>query len=238
MGKVCDEDPWADVGEAKPSRVVRAVIPESSSSESESEGVEENEKTAGSERFVLKDAKPIYASVDIDNRIKLPSPGALLRDMSSTPEFLNPEAISELPTFKGSTVAEEISKRSETSARNQTNERDISRLAPKLQSDINDIQVGVVEQKAVSYRNRDMPQAHDVSVQIAMLGGVGPARVRGGSQKAMPVDKFIEGGVGGRQLPRKRQETKDKEKQKRMKGQSSHAEWKSEAEMMLRQQYD
>ncbi|RWW10195.1 hypothetical protein GW17_00026270 [Ensete ventricosum] len=31
---------------------------------------------------------------------------------------------------------------------------------------------------------------------------------------------------------------KDKEKLKRMKGQSSHATWKSETEMQLRQQYD
>jgi hypothetical protein len=31
---------------------------------------------------------------------------------------------------------------------------------------------------------------------------------------------------------------KDMEKNKRMKGQSSHSEWKSEAEMALRQQYD
>ena len=31
---------------------------------------------------------------------------------------------------------------------------------------------------------------------------------------------------------------KDKEKSKRMKGQSSHAAWKSETEMQLRQQFD
>lgn len=31
---------------------------------------------------------------------------------------------------------------------------------------------------------------------------------------------------------------KDKEKNKRMKGQSSHATWKSETEMQLRQQFD
>lgn len=31
---------------------------------------------------------------------------------------------------------------------------------------------------------------------------------------------------------------KDKEKSKRMRGQSSHATWKSETEMLLRQQFD
>jgi hypothetical protein len=34
------------------------------------------------------------------------------------------------------------------------------------------------------------------------------------------------------------QERKDKEKDKRMRGQSSVNVWKSEAEMLLRQQYD
>ncbi len=35
-----------------------------------------------------------------------------------------------------------------------------------------------------------------------------------------------------------RQDRRDKEKDKRAKGQSSHQEWKTEAEMVLRQQYD
>jgi len=39
-------------------------------------------------------------------------------------------------------------------------------------------------------------------------------------------------------LPRREQERKDREKLKREKGQSSHASWKSEAEMVLRQQFD
>ena len=39
-------------------------------------------------------------------------------------------------------------------------------------------------------------------------------------------------------LPRREQERKDRERLKREKGQSSHAAWKSEAEMVLRQQYD
>lgn len=34
------------------------------------------------------------------------------------------------------------------------------------------------------------------------------------------------------------QDRKDREKEKRDKGQSTHATWKSEAEMLLRQQYD
>ena len=56
--------------------------------------------------------------------------------------------------------------------------------------------------------------------------------------KAMGVTDFMDKGVGGAQLPRRRQDRKDKEKSKRVMGQSAHASWKSEAEMVLRQQYD
>ena len=73
---------------------------------------------------------PSYAG-NLSNKTKLPSPETLLEDMNSIPEFLNPEAIGELPGFKGNSVAEEISKRAQNSARNRVNERDISRLAPK-----------------------------------------------------------------------------------------------------------
>lgn len=54
----------------------------------------------------------------------------------------------------------------------------------------------------------------------------------------MGVQDFLEKGLGGAQLPRKKQDRKDMEKSKRERGQSSHAQWKSEAEMVLRQQYD
>lgn len=40
------------------------------------------------------------------------------------------------------------------------------------------------------------------------------------------------------ELKKKGSTIKDKEKSKRMKGQSSHASWKSETEMQLRQQFD
>ena len=39
-------------------------------------------------------------------------------------------------------------------------------------------------------------------------------------------------------LPRREQEHKDRERAKRDKGQSTHASWKTEAEMVMRQQYD
>ena len=58
------------------------------------------------------------------------------------------------------------------------------------------------------------------------------------STASMGVQDFLEKGLGGAQLPRKKQDRKDMEKSKRDRGQSSHAQWKSEAEMVLRQQYD
>ena len=66
----------------------------------------------------------------------------------------------------------------------------------------------------------------------------GDDRARRKATKAMEVTEFMDKGVGGAQLPRKRQDRVGKEKSKRDRGQSSHASWKSEAEMVLRQQYD
>lgn len=43
---------------------------------------------------------------------------------------------------------------------------------------------------------------------------------------------------GDESMKKKGSTIKDKEKLKRMKGQSSHAAWKSETEMHLRQQFD
>lgn len=48
------------------------------------------------------------------------------------------------------------------------------------------------------------------------------------------------GGPGGALMPRKKQERMDQEKKKRLNAQNGRdsKEWKSEAEMVLRQQYD
>ncbi len=66
-------------------------------------------------------------------------------------------------------------------------------------------------------------------------GDGGPKRVATG---AMAVTEFLDKGLGAAQLPRKAQDRKEKEKSKRTKGQSTHSHWKSEAEMVLRQQFD
>lgn len=61
---------------------------------------------------------------------------------------------------------------------------------------------------------------------------------RKSATKPMPVSDFLDRGIGGAALPRSRGDRKDREKDKRGKGQSTASHWKSEAEMVLRQQYD
>lgn len=65
----------------------------------------------------------------------------------------------------------------------------------------------------------------------------GPADKRGKATKAMGVSEFLAQGAGAA-LPRGQQAKKDRERDKRTRGQSSHVAWKSEAEMVLRQQFD
>lgn len=102
-----------------------------------------------------------------------------------------------------------------------------------------------------SLLSRNAPEADPASsisaAQVAMLGGQlrekTPGRGSGGDQankkqKSMNVSEFLAQGEGGGKLPRKLQHRKDQEKEKRSKGQSSVHGWKSEAEMVLRQQYD
>lgn len=74
-----------------------------------------------------------------------------------------------------------------------------------------------------------------------MMGGNigdGPKAAASGPTKPMEVSEFLNKGLGAAQLPRRTQDRKDKEKEKRTRGQSTHSHWKSEAEMVLRQQFD
>lgn len=54
---------------------------------------------------------------------------------------------------------------------------------------------------------------------------------------SMEVTDFLDKG-GTAALPRKNSDRRDREKDKRSRGQSSIGNWKTEAEMVLRQQYD
>lgn len=140
--------------------------------------------------------------------IALPSVAAAFDTVHERPKFLDPDALRPHAT----TFA---SQNLPASAKEENISWDISKMAPKLKgSSVTEQAAGVVSALAVRYKE-------------------GQPR----STKAIPIEDFIEKGTGA-QLPRKRQDTKDKEKAKRQKGQSSHQTWKSEAEMALRQQFD
>lgn len=136
---------------------------------------------------------------------------------------------------------------------------DIASMAPKQKGEAK-AQPGVIA--AAAKRSRPADDGGIVTAaQVALMGGQwrpsadvgqeeeeaaapaapGAARPGGVVKKktaALPVSDFLDRGVGGAALPRSRQDRKDKEKEKRSRGQSSVSHWKSEAEMVLRQQYD
>ena len=138
---------------------------------------------------------------------------------------------------------------------------DIARMAPPLKGQARAGGAGPQSQSAavISAGPKRSKPADDSSegivtaAQIAMLGGQwrpsedqSPPGTLEGDEKAgkrkatqaMGVNEFMEKGLGGAALPRARQERKDREKLKRQKGQSAIGSWKTEAEMVLRQQYD
>ncbi|PNH07960.1 hypothetical protein TSOC_005544, partial [Tetrabaena socialis] len=101
----------------------------------------------------------------------------------------------------------------------------------------------VIEGRAKRYKADEGTEATQTysAVQIAMMGGQvaeRPGKAPGAPTAPMEVSEFLIKGHGAAQLPRRDQDRKDKEKEKRGKGQSTHSHWKSEAEMVLRQQFD
>ena len=74
----------------------------------------------------------------------------------------------------------------------------------------------------------------------ALLGPSAPKAAPGKASRpsrAMDVSEFVDKG-GSAMLPRKQQERREKEKMKRLAGQSAIGSWKSETEMQQRQLYD
>ena len=171
-----------------------------------------------------------------DGKSMLPEPDALFSTVTKPPDFLNPEAIRPVPYLsRGEKIEkDDIGKE----GKNISGAWDIAKSAPKLPSQSKLIGGGkvpgtsstVISAAAVKYKldhqTLSMPYDMDQNVRL------GTKR----STQAMPVEEFIH--RDGASLPRKRQEQKEKEKSKRMRGQSSHSTWKTEAEMVLRQQYD
>jgi len=88
----------------------------------------------------------------------------------------------------------------------------------------------VITAKPVTYKTPRVPE-------VTPLTPDGKKDGSKAASKPMAVDEFLTKG-GGVMLPRRTRFQRDKEKAKREKGQSSHSAWKSEEEMLLRQQYD
>ena len=161
--------------------------------------------------------------------------------VAGPPAFLDPEATRQIPSLihqGGSIPGQMADGGTVTNGSSREGAWDISRMAPKLPG-TEEEQPGVISARAKKYKAADGGAVEVSAAQVAMLGGnIEERRDRGKATKAMDVGEFLEKGVGGAQLPRKQQDRKDKEKSKRERGQSTHASWKSEAEMALRQQYD
>ncbi|GLI59034.1 hypothetical protein VaNZ11_000860, partial [Volvox africanus] len=189
----------------------------------------------------------------------LPSALDVLDQVEGPPTFLDPEAIRPLATSELHGVSDEqaallAGPSSRGSGRGGGRPKpgkdfDISRLAPPLKgqakqsADKRDAPPGaVIEGRAKRYKLEEGLETTQqyTAAQIAMMGGNVDDRATraSGPSKPMEVSEFLNKGLGAALLPRSNQDRKDKEKQKRMRGQSTHSHWKSEAEMVLRQQFD
>ncbi|KAH7618831.1 hypothetical protein NADE_005680 [Nannochloris sp. 'desiccata'] len=236
---VPDEDDQLDLWNAGPPR--KAPPPPrstGSSSTSSDESIDNDNKDSAAYRAREAADKLHDHNASIAPTITLPSVDAAFTAVEGPPAFLDPEATRQI---------QELPRRNNEAPLSW----DISRMAPKSKGSAEDdqpqakvISAAAKRFKAVDggFKAQQLPPVVSAA-QGAMLGGPSQReerRDRGNtrSSKAMCVEEFLGKGVGGAQLPRKRQERKDKEKEQRGKGQSSHSHWKSEAEMALRQQYD
>lgn len=196
----------------------------------------------------------------------LPPPLATLQQAPSRLAFLNPEATRPLassvhrnrPSLALSSPHEPShTPKGPDKGASKGADFDIARMAPPLKGQsragaaASPHPGAVISAAPQRAKPADDPSEGIVTAaQIAMLGGqwrpseqedvkvdeAVPYKRK--ATQAMGVNEFLDRGVGGAALPRNRQDRKDKEKLKRHKGQSAIGEWKTEAEMVLRQQYD
>lgn len=233
----------------------------SSSEDSDDQSLNSAELRAAEAQQRLKDFGESHQ--ELRATTKLPS-AADAFDEVSRPAFLDPEATRPLAVSSTHGLASGAGAaaaggqgRGPRGKAAASADFDVSRLAPALkgqqqQTDKRGPPGAVIEGKAKRYKLEDGPEATQqyTAAQIAMMGGnaeqllqeqqeqQGGKAARGPATKPMAVTEFLDKGLGGAVLPRKQQDRKDKEKLKRAAGQSTHAQWKTEAEMVLRQQYD
>ncbi|KAG2445934.1 hypothetical protein HXX76_000537 [Chlamydomonas incerta] len=191
-------------------------------------------------------------SAAANKRSLLPSALDVLDAVEGPPTFLDPEAIRPLAASAAHGLGADAGPAAPVAAGKEWQapgkDFDISKLAPpmkgqaKQSADKREIPAGaLIEGRAKRYKQEDGPEATQsyTALQIAMLGGnVAERKAPTQPTQPMEVSEFLNKGVGAVQLPRKNADRKDKEKDKRARGQSTHSHWKSEAEMVLRQQFD
>ncbi|GMH35903.1 hypothetical protein BSKO_03771 [Bryopsis sp. KO-2023] len=179
----------------------------------------------------------------------LPSPADVFSEIEGIPDFLDPEATRPLavnPHHGAAVRPAGVEKTNPAPAkkRKKPGENfDISSLAPtigpsKSEAAKRGLPAGaVISAEAKRYKVQEDAQGPQYTEQqIALMGGgADVVPKKGGS--SMEVAQFMDKG-GSAALPRKNTDRRDREKQKRTKGQSSIGSWKTEAEMVLRQQFD
>eukprot|EP00892_Ulva_mutabilis_P008375 jgi/Ulvmu1/590/UM001_0598.1 len=219
--------------------------PSSSSSDSDQRSAEAQALT---ER--VGDAVP--SREDPTPSIKLPGATEMFSEVDGPPAFLDPEATRQSKICAAHVLQQNsVNGPQGTAALYSKANFDISKLAPRLkgQPDTQAVLSAPAKRGRPATETSQTPAFSNVAL-IAMMGGnTGEERngdaadepaekkSKGKVTKAMPVQDFLAGGSGP-QLPRHKQDRKVKEKSKRALGQSSHSHWKSEAEMVLRQQFD
>eukprot|EP01023_Acetabularia_acetabulum_P033395 TRINITY_DN31267_c0_g1_i6.p3 TRINITY_DN31267_c0_g1~~TRINITY_DN31267_c0_g1_i6.p3 ORF type:complete len:245 (-),score=51.42 TRINITY_DN31267_c0_g1_i6:86-820(-) len=160
------------------------------------------------------------------------------------PSFLDPEAVRPIAhrvpdssRTEQNTHEQEVSQRKQKRKRKQIPDEDfdISKLAPPLKQNYKE---HVIQSKAVKYREEKQGRQAAIGPHpeqdLCKDGNNRSVK----NQGPIEVSEFLHKGEGVANLPRKGQDRREKEKQKRKIGQSSANTWKSEAEMVLRQQYD
>lgn len=217
----------------------------------DSDDEDEDRNIGGREELQIRDEGPVYGEV-VDLALKITPPGEkrvvsslpsaldVFSEVTGPPEFLRPAALAPVPSQKllRSTVSD--SRKINLQDSGAVIEAKAQRTAPN----VSDPKVGGSGLPPIrQVKGAQMPPVEDA---VHLLSACDKCHVpktfssaRGGMVCPLCSDRGIQTDNKVGEGAKKRDgSVKDKEKTKRMKGQSTHATWKSETEMQLRQTYD
>lgn len=214
----------------------------------DSDGEDEDPTDGETEAGESRDSEAVYGQVaDLAAKItppgekhvdsSLPSALHVFSEVEGPPEFLRPPAFAATPTQKllrNNMAAADTRRRDSAEA---VIVRKAQRGAPSVSNPAVG-GVGVREEGEKRVKGAQLPPIQDAAHLLSVCDKCQVPKTfstaRGGLVCPMCSDKAPQ-----TEAPKKRESAvKDKEKVKRMKGQSTHATWKSETEMQLRQTYD